>query len=323
MTNCGSTEPQTAEHCVKGNGPMIEEVTFEASDGFPLCGQLFHGEGRKPLVLISSATAVPQGFYSAFAKHLIANGARAVLTYDYRGVAASRRARKAVPEIRFKDWAVKDFPAALRCLQAVAPGHETVGIGQSFGGQALGISDCSSGFSRYGMVATMSGAVHLLDDKWVWPRMNIVGVPVSYLTPNMPRWMNGEPIPGSVFRDWARWCRMKNYFFDDPQLGAAELLAKVKMPVLAVGLEDDQWGTRRAVNHFLSYHISAPIEQRWYSPADTGGQPIGHLGFFRSRFSQSLWPEMTEWLLDGVLPSSQDHLNKAGRSAMESSTTSA
>ena len=56
---------------------MIEEVTFEASDGFPLCGQLFHGEGRKPLVLISSATAVPQGFYSAFAKHLIANGARA------------------------------------------------------------------------------------------------------------------------------------------------------------------------------------------------------------------------------------------------------
>jgi predicted alpha/beta hydrolase len=167
MTNCGSAEPQTVEHCVKGNGPMIEEVTFEASDGFPLCGQLFHGEGRKPLVLISSATAVPQGFYSAFAKHLIANGARAVLTYDYRGVAASRRARKAVPEIRFKDWAVKDFPAALRCLQAVAPGHETVGIGQSFGGQALGISDCSNVFSRYGMVATMSGAVHLLDDKWL------------------------------------------------------------------------------------------------------------------------------------------------------------
>ena len=323
MTNCGSAEPQTVEHCVKGNGPMIEEVTFEASDGFPLCGQLFHGEGRKPLVLISSATAVPQGFYSAFAKHLIANGARAVLTYDYRGVAASRRARKAVPEIRFKDWAVKDFPAALRCLQAVAPGHETVGIGQSFGGQALGISDCSNVFSRYGMVATMSGAVHLLDDKWVWLRMNIVGVPVSYLTPSMPRWMNGEPIPGSVFRDWARWCRMKNYFFDDPQLGAAELLAKVKTPVLAVGLEDDPWGTRRAGSHFLSYHTSAPIEQRWYSPADTGGQPIGHLGFFRSRFSQSLWPEMTKWLLDGVLPSSQDHLNKAGKSAMESSTTSA
>ncbi len=77
---------------------MIEEITFEASDGFPLSGQLFHGAGTKPLVLISSATAVPQGFYAAFAKHLIAKGARAVLTYDYRGVAASRRARKAVPD---------------------------------------------------------------------------------------------------------------------------------------------------------------------------------------------------------------------------------
>ena len=323
IASCGSVEPQTVELCVEGNGTMIEEITFEASDGFPLSGKLFHGSGNKPLVLISSATAVPQGFYAAFAKHLIAEGARAVLTYDYRGVAASRRARKAVPEIRFRDWAIQDFPAALHRLQAVAPGHEMVGIGQSFGGQALGVSGSSDAFSRYGMVATMSGAMHLLDDKWAWPRMNIVGVPVSYLTPSMPRWMNGEPIPGSVFRDWARWCRMKNYFFDDPQLGAADLIAKVKTPILSVGLEDDPWGTRRAVSHFLSYHTSAPIEQLWYSSADTEGQPIGHLGFFRSRFAQSLWPEMTEWLLDGVSPSSQDHLSKSGKPAMESSTTSA
>lgn len=95
---------------------MIEEITFEASDGFPLSGQLFHGTGNKPLVLISSATAVPQGFYSAFAMQLIADGARAVLTYDYRGVAASRRVRKAVPEIRFKDWAIQDFlPRSSAC----------------------------------------------------------------------------------------------------------------------------------------------------------------------------------------------------------------
>lgn len=302
---------------------MIEEITFEASDGVRLSGQLFHGTGNKPLVLISSATAVPQGFYSAFAKHLIADGARAVLTYDYRGVAASRRARKAVPEIRFKHWAIEDFPAALQRLQAVAVGHDVVGIGQSFGGQALGVSDCSNAFVRYGMVATMSGAVHLLDDKWVWPRMNIVGVPISYLTPNTPRWMNGEPIPGSVFRDWARWCRMKNYFFDDPELGAADLIARVRTPILAIGLDDDPWGTRRAVSHFLSYHTNAPIEQRWYSPANTGGQPIGHLGFFHSRFAQSLWPEMTNWLLDGVSPPSQDYLSKSGKPAMESSTTSA
>ncbi len=68
-------------------------------------------------------------------------------------------------------------------------------------------------------------------------------------------------------------------FFDDPQLGAADLVAQVKIPILSIGLEDDPWGTRRAVSHFLNYHTSAPIEQRWYSPADTGGQPIGHLGF--------------------------------------------
>lgn len=33
-----------------------------------------------------------------------------------------------------------------------------------------------------------------------------------------------------------------------------------------------------------------------------GNQPIGHLGYFRSRFAETLWPEMTGWLLDGKMP---------------------
>ncbi|AAN29237.1 MULTISPECIES: esterase [Brucella] len=281
---------------------MSETVEFQAEDGISLSGQLFQGTGGKPLVLVSSATAVPQGFYAAFARHLVDHGARAVLTYDYRGVSASRLTGKSRKPIRFKDWAMLDFPAALRQLQSVEPGHETVSIGQSFGGQALGISGQSAAFTRYGMVAAMSGALRLLNDRWAWPRMNLVGVPVSYFTKNMPKWVGGEPIPGTVFRDWARWCRMENYFFDDPHLNARELVAAVRTPIFAIGLDDDPWGTRAAVQHFLDYHVNAPIGQRWYSRKMAGNQPIGHLGYFRSRFAETLWPEMTGWLLDGKMP---------------------
>ena len=55
-------------------------------------------------------------------------------------------------------------------------------------------------------------------------------------------------------------------------------------PILALGLTDDRWGTRRATRSLLKRYPDAPLEERWLSPAD-GGAAIGHLGFFRSRFS--------------------------------------
>lgn len=55
---------------------MSETVEFQAEDGISLSGQLFQGTGGKPLVLVSRATAVPQGFYAAFARHLVDHGAR-------------------------------------------------------------------------------------------------------------------------------------------------------------------------------------------------------------------------------------------------------
>ena len=92
-----------------------------------------------------------------------------------------------------------------------------VGVGQSYGGQALGLCGISGRFTRYGMVATMSGYHRGLDDRWAGPRMFLIGVPVASLLGRVPRWLGiGEPIPASVFRDWARWCRRPDYFFGDP-----------------------------------------------------------------------------------------------------------
>ena len=80
-----------------------------------------------------------------------------------------------------KDWAVLDLPAAAAALDAVAPGHDMVGVGQSYGGQALGLCGIAGRFTRYGMVATMSGYHRGLDDRWAGPRMFLVGVPVASL----------------------------------------------------------------------------------------------------------------------------------------------
>ena len=276
------------------------DIAFAAADGFALGGTLFEGGGDRPLVLISSATAVPRGYYAAFARALCKAGARAVLTYDYRGLPGSPAPRGWGKRIGMKDWAVLDMPAAAATLDAIAPGHAMTGVGQSYGGQALGLCRIAGRFTRYGMVATMSGYHRGLDDRWAGPRMFLIGVPVASLLGRVPRWLGiGEPIPASVFRDWARWCRRPDYFFGDPAVPETAGFAEVTTPILALGLTDDRWGTRRATRSLLRRYAGAPVEERWLSPAD-GGAPIGHLGFFRSRFSATLWPQFIAWLLEGT-----------------------
>jgi predicted alpha/beta hydrolase len=93
---------------------------------------------------------------------------------------------------------------------------------------------------------------------------------------------------------------MPDYFFDDPTFPETSRYANVRTPILAIGLTDDRWGTPRAVAALMRHYEHAPVEQRWVSPHDGGGQPIGHLGFFRSRFAGTLWPQFIAWLLDGT-----------------------
>lgn len=274
-------------------------VSVRADDGFELEATLFEGSGVGPLVLVSSATAVPRGFYASFAAEAVKAGARAALTYDYRGTGGSRRPRGWNQRIGMKDWAVLDLPAAAQALDAICPNHPMVGVGQSYGGQALGLCGISGRFRRYGMVATMSGYFGGLDDPGARRRMLGLGVPASYLARDIPRWLGiGEPIPSSVFRDWARWCSRPDYFFGDPAVPETSRYANVRTPILALGMEDDRWGTRRAVRSLMRNYSSAPVEERWISPEEAGG-PIGHLGYFRSRFAETLWPDLFGWLLDG------------------------
>lgn len=278
------------------------DVTFAALDGVMLHGTLFSGDGAGPAVLLSSAAALERRFYRAFAQHLVAQGASRVFTYDYRGIGASGvEASAAARPFRMKDWGVLDFPGAHARLAAAADGAPIVGIGHSYGGLAIGLSGISDRFERYAMVASLNGYFRrTMEPMRIFARMNLIGLPISLVLGRIPSATGlGTGLPGSVFRDFARWCRRPDFFFGDPTVPESARFADVKGRLLSVGLADDRWGTPAAVGALLRHLPNADLRSMWLHPTSSA---IGHMGFFR-RGQSSHWPEITRYLLAGDWPS--------------------
>jgi predicted alpha/beta hydrolase len=279
----------------------VEEIALTTEDGAKLAATLFesnaahHGDG--PLVLISSATAVRRTFYRHFAQFVADAGARAVMTYDYRGIdkplpgSAARAARAA-------DWATKDFPAAVRELLRRHPGARLNGIGHSFGGQALGLSGMAPKFSRYMTICAGSGWLgHTRERDRLHRRMNWVGGPLAAVLGNLPAWSGfGVPLPSGVFQQWRRWCNARDYFMSDPDVPETKRFAEVRIAMMAVGFDDDPWMTRESVADLMAWYSNADIRLRWFSREESGGE-VGHFGFFRPEHRETLWPQISDWLV--------------------------
>ncbi len=279
-------------------------VSFPSTDGFPLTGTLFTGSAPKkssdaPLILISSAASTSRDIYRKFARALVASGGQAVMTYDYRGLPGSPKPGNWRERIYMGDWGVKDMPAAAERLQQEYPKHPLVGIGHSFGGLAIGLCGEAHRYERYCTVASSLGHWRHTESPWqVFFMLNFFGLPISVLFGTSPRWLGfGVPTPASVVWDCTRWCNNPNFFFEDKQLQAAERMASVEIPILGLGFSDDPWSGPTAMGKFFQHMTNADITARWLTPDDAGGKPIKHLGFFRSHFEETLWPNAIDWLL--------------------------
>ena len=283
-------------------------ISISASVNWELAATLFENTNSlkdAPVVLLSSAAGVPRGYYSNFARCLISEGAKAVLTYDYRGMSDSAGDRTRWPELRMFDWARYDFADSAKWLKEQYPDRPLLGMGHSFGGQALGLSGASHLFERYVTVATMSGYWRGLDTPYrVWFQTQLIGKPISKLLGYVPKLLApGEGFPGKIMLDWANWIAKPNYWFDENDVPGLENFAHVTLPFLSIGIKDDPWGTAGAVASFMQHYSNAEFHQHWIEIGESG--PIGHLGFFRQKHRDHHWSAAVGFLLHQQLPGNQ------------------
>ena len=273
-------------------------VEFAARDGYRLAGTLYRPRTpNRRAVLFQAAAGVKQEYYGKFAEYLASRGF-AALTFDYRGIGRSRPAKLRGFKARMRDWAEKDIGGALDYLARATHGARLIGLGHSFGGQAFGLVP---GNERY--VAAMTvGAQSGYWKHWrgagragMWFLTHVLLPGVSRLHGYVPARLfgQGENLPAGVAIEWASWCRHPGYIVG--ALGAEETYARFTAPIRIYAIGDDRYAPPAAVEAFLRFYPNAPHQLEKVEPAKFDG-PIGHFGFFRDRFRDTLWKDAAVWM---------------------------
>ena len=262
-------------------------VQFPASDGYLLSGTCYSPEtAAKAKIVVACATGVPQAFYRRFAEYMTLFGYQ-VLTFDYRGVAASAPPQLKGFQMSYIDWGRYDLSGAIAYLKAESK-LPLFMVGHSYGGQALGL--CSNhaqvrAMFCFGTGAGWAGYMPAKEQfkvKIIW---NVIFPPLVALSGYLP-WSKlkmGADLPKGVYHEWRRWCKNPTYFFADPQIGQALQVqfAEVKTPIYAYAALDDDWALPNSRYAFMQYYRQAPMHFINLEAKQLAMPQIGHMGYFK------------------------------------------
>lgn len=298
---------------------MPEPLHIPAADGYALRGFAWRHANppprRHPVVIINSATSVRCRYYERFADELHAQGCD-VLTYDYRGIGESRHGSLRTLSAGWLDWGANDFEGVLRYVAAHFPGQPIHVVGHSVGGFVIGLAASSHLIERIFMMGAQFAYWRDYAPESrarMYVRWHVVMPLIARLLGYVPAkrlgWM--EDTPKGVALDWAGMGPR----FEVSLHGADDVLAsrfgQVHAPILALGVDDDPFGTAPAIDRLLGYYTCSERHHLRIEPDAVKQTEIGHFAFFHKRFRESLWPLALDWLLKqkllSPLPGSLSH----------------
>jgi predicted alpha/beta hydrolase len=283
----------------------MENITFDATDGFALKGTLIHGNenSHSIVVLISSAMAVKQSFYYKFAKHLVQNKIKAVLTYDYRGIGDSLPLSQSLSQFnaRITDFALKDQPAAIDFLTTRFPSHQLIVVGHSIGGLIIPLAPNRSKISRALIVSAMSGFYPQLKKPWTdYYLFSILNLILCSVYGYFPAKSLGlfEDLPQNVSSQWLSWMSKKDYITHHPN--GKERYQSFDKPVMAIWAVDDELGKVSGFTDMIQWFKSTTpnivlLDTNEFKKI----KKIGHFGFF---ILPDLWPLGMKWIIEQQTP---------------------
>ena len=275
---------------------------IEAADGAKLSSRVYEPDSPdQGSVVIGGAMGVRQDYYAPFAQWLATQGWR-VTTFDYRGSGESGPSGRALKGFKADlfDW-TRDYEAAIDHAHAALPERPLYLLGHSLGAQLPGLLNNQHKVS--GMLSVAAGSGYWRENA---PKLRrsilyfwFVLVPlVTRLCGYFPgrKLRKVGDLPRGVILQWRRWCLDPRYSVGAEGELASQSYNRVRFPVLALSITDDELMTLAGTESLVSFYAGAPSAVERIAPADVQARRIGHFGFFREQFSQSLWPSTVDKL---------------------------
>jgi len=279
----------------------VAALTINADDGYALSATAYGDAATaRGGVLIVSAMGVTQGFYAHFARWLAQRGYY-VLTFDFRGIGASRRSSLRGFEADVTTWATRDTAALVDALAARIGARPLIWIGHSLGGQILGLLPNRARVDAVLNIA--SGAAYWREGTPMLRRLMgglwylIVPLPLALFGyfPGARLGMLGD-VPAGVVRQWRRWCLDREYLIGVEGDAVRAQYAAMRPPMLSLSFADDAYMSVRNGELLHRFFPLARTELRVIAPGDVGVGEVGHFGFFRRKLGALLWPQAGDWL---------------------------
>jgi predicted alpha/beta hydrolase len=293
---------------------QVTPVTLIAADGYRLAAHHWTDAilPIRAVVVINPATAVKASYYHRYARFLASSG-MSVLTYDYRGIGASRRGSlREFKNISKLDWGRLDCDAALQWARNNHIDTPVHVVAHSIGGLLVGLAKSNTCVER--CVTVGAQYAYWRDYErgkrlFMWLRWHILMPVMTALFGYFPAKALGwhEDLPAAAAYEWAfRPARLEESYLKMTE-SAPDALAHfsgMTGDILAIGMTDDPFGTPAALDRLLAYFTSSRRVHVRISPESIGEESIGHFAFFHDRFKTTLWQQSLDWLISGNIPES-------------------
>jgi predicted alpha/beta hydrolase len=277
--------------------------SFASPGGAVLCGTWFTAVDADPTaVVVVAGAGMPAHAYRHLARHLAACGA-AVLTFDYRGVGASRTGDLRRLVARTEEWSA-DLGAALHVARRLFPGVELHAVAHSVGTFLLGAAPGASALGRVVLLGPHTAYWGDYGPRWR-PVMRLAW---HVLMPRLTRLLGylparasglGADLPRGIALDWA--ARRHPDVMHSPATQArfrhlVARFAQMRARTLAITASDDVFATAAAGARLLRHYPHAAAVHEEVAPDDLGVARIGHFGFLRRDAGPYFWERAARWL---------------------------
>lgn len=265
--------------------------------------KLISQEEVKATVVIAPALGVDKIYYQDFALWLARHGYR-VITFDYSSMGTANPVSYKKSKTTITDWAKFDCKKVLEQAAEIANGKDIYWIGHSLGGQITAMIPNFDLVSKVITIASGSGywlenAAALKYKVWfLWYFAAPILLKSFGYFPGKRLGMVGN-LPFGVMSQWRKWCLHSKYMLGIENQSIKDCYQAFNKPITSLSFSGDQLMSLENINSLHSFFGGSSPKMQRISPGQVNANSIGHFGFFKKSFEETLW---TPYILPELNP---------------------